>query len=74
MSLGRRPPGVTCALPRLGPLGVGRPVVVGAAPGVRVPRGPGVIAVTGLAGRTQEGGGQSETAGSRRLRFKQHAD
>lgn len=52
VSLGRGPPGVTRALPRLGSLGVGRPVVVGARPGVRVPRGPGIIAVTGLAGRT----------------------
>lgn len=67
VSLGRRPPGVTCALPRLGSLGVGGPVVVGAAPGVLVPRRPGVITVTGLAGEEQEGR-QSEAAGSQRLK------
>lgn len=57
VSLRCGPPGVACALPRLGSLGVGRPVVVGACPRVCVPRRPGIITVAGLAVR---GGGEAE--------------
>ena len=48
MALGCGTPGVSSSLPSLGALWVGRPVVVGAPRGVRVPHRPWIITVTCL--------------------------
>lgn len=54
MPLGYGAPGVSTTRPCLGALWIGRPVVVGAPGGVRVPRRPGIVTVASLGGTREK--------------------